>query len=146
MPDPQFYRELDATSATAVARSNARIGNTAKVVGLGGALLLAGWMFYGSRHKPPPSMTAPDKDEFHIVQFPSPSIAQPQPQTDQQRIVIEPEPAAPPPPPAAPPASSRPPVFFPVNGGEISGRKKKCRVETPFLEFSLFSQFKFWSV
>jgi hypothetical protein len=100
MPDPQFYRELDATSATAVARSNARIGNTAKVVGLGGALLLAGWMFYGSRHKPPPSMTAPDKDEFHIVQFPSPSIAQPQPQTDQQRIVIEPEPAAPPPPPA----------------------------------------------
>lgn len=109
MPDPLFYRELDATSATAVARSNARIGNTAKVVGLGGALLLAGWMFYGSRHKPPPSMTAPDKDEFHIVQFPSPSIAQPQPQTDQQRIVIEPEPAAPPPPPAAPPTALPPP-------------------------------------
>lgn len=110
MPSREDYRslELDASAAAGVARSPTALGNLLKVGVPLGAVVMAGWMIYGSLGGAPKNMTAPDKEEFTTTQFPAPSLQTPRTQTDQGTIVIPQEPAAPPepvlpPPPAAPP-------------------------------------------
>lgn len=106
MPTPDDYRsfELEAAAATSVARGRTALGSFLKFGVPIGALIVAGWMIYGTVARRSPTLTTPDKEEFTTTQFPAPSLSTPRTQTSQGTIVIPQAPAEPaPPPPVAPP-------------------------------------------
>ena len=111
MPSAEDHRslELEAAAATVVSRGSTAFGRILKIGVPVGALIIAGWLIYGSLQRAPTNMTSPDKEEFTTTQFPAPSLAAPRTQTNQGTIVIPPAPPAPeptvPPPPVAPPVA-----------------------------------------
>lgn len=113
MPTAEEYRslEMDAATATSVARDRTALGRFLKVAVPLGALAVAGWLVWGTLSRRTSTMTTPDKEEFTTTQFPAPSLSTPRPQTDQGTIVIPPAPPEQPPPapPVAPPLALPPP-------------------------------------
>lgn len=113
MPTAEDYRsiELEATAATSVARGRTAVGRFLTIGVPIGALVVAGWMVYGSVARRSPLLTTPDSEEFTTTQFPAPSLSTPRPQTDQGTIVLPPPPPEPvaPSPPIAPPLTLPPP-------------------------------------
>lgn len=105
MPTPDDYRsfEVEAASATSVARGRTALGSFLKFGVPVGALVVAAWIIYGSTMRRSPTLTTPDKEEFTTTQFPAPSLSTPRPQTSQGTIVIPQAPVEQPPPPVAPP-------------------------------------------
>ncbi|OPH81370.1 type IV secretion system protein VirB10 [Nitrobacter vulgaris] len=121
MPTPDDYRsfELEAAAATSVARGRTALGSFLKFGVPIGALIVAGWMIYGTVARRSPTLTTPDKEEFTTTQFPAPSLSTPRTQTSQGTIVIPQAPAEPaPPPPVAPPLAlpAPPPPEPPLAG------------------------------
>lgn len=100
MPSPEEHRsiELEASAATAVARSTTAVGRVLKLGVPIGALAIAAWMIYGSLQRGPKLMTSPDREEFSTTQFPSPSLVAPRPKAGQGTIFIPPAPPEPIPP------------------------------------------------
>ena len=109
MPSQEDHRnfELEAAAATSVARPRTVLGRLLKFVLPLGAILVAGWMIYGSLHRRASSMTTPDDEPFRMTQFPAPSLSMPHTRTDQGTITIAKTP--PPPSPPVPPVTLRPP-------------------------------------
>jgi len=122
MPSADDYRsfELEAATATSVARGRTALGSFLKLGVPIGALLVAAWMIYDSVARRAPTLTTPDKEEFTTTQFPAPSLSTPRVQTNLGTIVIPQAPAepAPPPPPVAPPLAlpAPPPPEPPLAG------------------------------
>jgi type IV secretion system protein VirB10 len=112
MPSQEEHRsfELEAAAATSVARPRTVPGRFLKYGIPLGAILVAGWMIYGSLHRRGSSMTTPDDEPFRMTQFPAPSLSMPHARTDQGTITIpKAPPPPPPPPPPTPPVTLRPP-------------------------------------
>ncbi|AUD00139.1 conjugal transfer protein (plasmid) [Bradyrhizobium sp. SK17] len=122
MPTADDYRsfELEAAAASSVARGRTALGSFLKFGVPIGALIVAGWMIYGTVARRAPALTTPDQEEFRTTQFPAPSLSTPRVQTNQGTIVIPQAPAepAPPPPPVAPPLAlpAPPPPEPPLAG------------------------------
>lgn len=122
MPTADDYRsfELEAAAASSVARGRTALGSFLKFGVPIGALIVAGWMIYGTVARRAPTLTTPEKEEFRTTQFPAPSLSTPRVQTNQGTIVIPQAPAepAPPPPPVAPPLAlpAPPPPEPPLAG------------------------------
>jgi type IV secretion system protein VirB10 len=110
MPSQEEHRnfELEAAAATSVARPRTVLGRFLKFGVPLGAILVAGWMIYGSLHRRGSSMTTPDDEPFRMTQFPAPSLSMPHVRSNQGTITI-PKAPPPPPPPPAPPVTLRPP-------------------------------------
>lgn len=112
MPSADDYRsfELEAATATSVARGRTVLGRLLTVGVPAGAVIVAGWLIYRTSSQRSTIMTTPDREEFTTTQFPAPSLSTPRPQTDQGTIVIPQAPVEPPPPPPPPQTIQPPPA------------------------------------
>ena len=114
MPSPEHYRslELDAAAATAVGRPATALGLLVRAGIPLGALVVAGFMIFGSTGRGPRNLTTPDREEFTTTAFPAPTLRAPRSTAEAATIVVPPAPPVPPePPPPAPPVA--PPAALP---------------------------------
>ncbi len=107
MPDEDFYRQLDGS--TAVARERTKRGVLVPLLLIGGVFGAWGVNEWRKANTAPPLMTSPDKEEFQTstaqLQTPTEPVAKVEPGI----ITVPPEPLPPPAPPAPPPTALPPP-------------------------------------